>query len=188
MVFGKDGREEDDGRRADKTKGINVRKGAKSAESKSPREKQETYEKAWREFVAALRERGDRVTHARQIVFTCIMERHDHFRADDLAIELARGPDRVSRGTVYRALALMENVGFVRTVRDADTRRFYEHTYGHGHHDHMICEICGGFIEFSDAAFHRTLEKNCRRHGFRPASHRIVVFGTCAKCRKKEKS
>jgi len=165
-----------------------MRKGAKAAAGKSAREKTECHEKAWTEFVAVLRERGDRVTHARRIVFRRVLKRRDHFRADELALELARGPNRVSRGTVYRTLALMEQTGFVHSIREAGSPRYYEHICGRDYHDHMVCEKCGAFYEFSDAALCEMLERNCRRRGFHRLSHRVVVFGICAECRKEEKA
>ena len=62
---------------------------------------------AWPFFVDFLKEKGSRITQARRIVFEHVFARHDHFRADDLAGELATGANHVSRGTVYRTLDLM---------------------------------------------------------------------------------
>ncbi|MFP4380224.1 MAG: Fur family transcriptional regulator [Candidatus Sumerlaeia bacterium] len=143
-------------------------------------------EKAWEEFVAELRKEGARITTARRIVFEDVMLRHDHFRADELAGELARGHNRVSRGTVYRTLALMVKTGFVRAIRDEDTHQHYEHVYGHSHHEHMICDSCGEFIEFSVPEVAELIKKQCKHMGFEERSHRLTVFGICNKCRDKE--
>ncbi len=152
------------------------------SESASPETDESAREKAWHAFVRYLRERGDRVTTARRIVFDRVLERQDHFRADDLAGDLARGTDRVSRGTVYRTLALMEEAGFVAIVRDGDTHRHYESTFGRKAHDHMVCESCGAFLEFDDPRLDERIRENADKRSFCQRNHRLVVFGTCADC------
>jgi Fur family ferric uptake transcriptional regulator len=112
---------------------------------------------------------------------------HRHLTADQLYEMLASRPDsrslRISRATVYRTLALLEQGGFVQGLdlgRESGT--LYEHTLGHEHHEHMICLECGRIIEFVDAELERVQEAVVRRHGFQPRGHRLNVFGTCAAC------
>jgi len=147
-----------------------------------PEEVRQSVEEAWPLFVDFLKKKDARVTQARKIVLTQVFSRHDHFCADDLAAELSSGLNHVSRGTVYRTLALMEEAGLVRVIRDTDVHAHYEHTYNHPHHEHMICDTCGEFIEFSDDDIMTLIQKSCEKHGFKERNHRIVVFGTCEKC------
>lgn len=148
-------------------------------------EVRESVDEAWPLFVDFLKKKDARVTQARKIVLTQVFSRHDHFCADDLAAELSSGPNHVSRGTVYRTLALMEEAGFVRVIRDTDVHAHYEHTFKHPNHEHMICDECGEFIEFSDETLPERISKACQKLGFKERTHRIVVFGTCEKCQKK---
>ena len=142
---------------------------------------------AWAEVVAFLRRKGARVTQARRAVFDAAMSRHDHFRADELASELVHGPNRVSRGTIYRTLALLVEAGFVRAIRDSDMHYHYEHVYGHSRHEHLICEVCGAFIEFRAPEIGDIIREQCGKHGFREISHRISVLGVCRLCAAKRK-
>ncbi|HUT25556.1 MAG TPA: Fur family transcriptional regulator [Sumerlaeia bacterium] len=142
----------------------------------------EASKEAWAGMVAFLRGKGARVTQARRAVFDAVMSRHDHFRADELASELVRGPGRVSRGTIYRTLALLVEAGFVRAIRDSDMHHHYEHIYGHSHHEHLICEACGAFIEFRAPEIGNIIREQCGKHGFREVSHRISVLGMCRAC------
>jgi len=151
----------------------------RGAQSNAPRAKPSI---TWPAFVAFLRKRGDRVTHARQIIFNRVMAHNDHFHADDLAIELADGANRVSRGTVYRTLTLMEEAGFVHSIRDVDTHRHYEHAKDNDQHEHMICSSCGAFIEFRDNELRNHIKKNCAEQNFKPTGYRIIVFGLCQAC------
>lgn len=125
------------------------------------------------------------MTTARRIIFEAVMHRRDHFRAEALARELAHGPNRVSRGTVYRTLSLMTEAGFVRIVRDGDSHFHYEHIFGRSHHEHMVCERCGTFIEFQAPEIMAALKDCCQKMGFQESHHRLTVFGLCANCRKK---
>jgi len=136
-----------------------------------------SFKEAWPLFVDFLKGKDSRITQARKIVFERVFARHDHFRADDLAADLASGKNHVSRGTVYRTLDLMTEAGFVQKIRDLDVHAHYEHIYGHGRHDHLICENTGEFIEFSSQAISDELERICKKHGFKERFHRIVVFG-----------
>ena len=129
-----------------------------------------------------LKKKDARVTQARKIVLTQVFSRHDHFCADDLAAELSSGMNHVSRGTVYRTLSLMEEAGLVRVIRDTDVHAHYEHTFNHPDHEHMICDKCGEFIEFSDDKIMELITKACRELSFKELNHRIVVFGTCKDC------
>ncbi len=147
-----------------------------------PEEVRRSVEEAWPLFVDFLKKKDARVTQARKIVLTQVFSRHDHFCADDLAAELSSGMNHVSRGTVYRTLALMEEAGLVRVIRDTDVHAHYEHTFNHPHHEHMICDKCGQFIEFSDEQIMELIADSCKDLGFEERTHRIVVFGTCAEC------
>jgi len=146
--------------------------------NKRPVEAEDTsVEEAWPFFVEFLKAKDSRITQARRIVFEQVFSRHDHFRADDLAAELASGANHVSRGTVYRTLDLMTEAGLVQKIRDQDVHAHYEHIYGHGRHHHLICEDTGEFIEFASQELSDEINRICKKHKFKPRLHRIVVFG-----------
>ena len=145
-------------------------------------EVRQSIDEAWPLFVDFLKKKQARVTQARKIVLSQVFSRHDHFCADDLAAELSSGPNHVSRGTVYRTLALMEEAGFVRVIRDTDVHAHYEHIFNHPTHEHMICDTCGEFIEFSDDRIAELIAEACTQKNFAERTHRIVVFGVCEAC------
>jgi len=148
------------------------------------KETSQIVEKGWAEFVGFLRQRGDRITHSRYIVFRRVLGQAEHFRADDLAARLISGPDRVSRGTVYRTLGLMVEAGFVRKVRGDDRHSHYEPVYGRGRHEHMICNRCGGIIEFEEPKIEPFIAEKCRELGFSASGYRVTVTGCCSNCKK----
>ena len=137
---------------------------------------------AWENFREFLKKRGDRITETRRIVLANALVRKDHFQADDLATELAHGRNRVSRGTVYRTLALLVEAGILREIRDRDTHAHYEPIFGRRHHEHMICEKCGCFIEFVDDDLLEHIQQACERSNFKQRSHHVTIFGICEEC------
>lgn len=136
---------------------------------------------------AFLRTRGLRLTRQRMAILDAIYATHRHLSADQLFELLQRGERtarlRISRATVYRTLALFCEGGFVQALDVGRAKgTLYEHTLGHEHHDHMICLECGRIFEFSDAQLELAQEAAVRRAGFRSTSHRLNVFGNCARC------
>jgi len=146
------------------------------------KEIEQSVNEAWPLFVKFLKGKNARITQARKIVFTQVFSRHDHFCADDLSASLAKGPNHVSRGTVYRTLALMEEIGFVRVIRDTDVHAHYEHVFNHPLHEHMICDRCGEFMEFVDNDLEEHIKMACKKYSFKERTHRVVIFGVCKKC------
>ncbi len=141
-------------------------------------------------FERFLRTRSLRLTRQRAEILRAIYATHRHVSAEqlfDLLHRSGKGSElKISRATVYRTLTLLVEGGFVNALdvgRESGT--LYEHALGHVHHDHMICLQCGGISEFSDERLEAVQEEAVRRHGFVASSHRLNVFGTCAKCARK---
>lgn len=153
-------------------------------DAKQVHDQEFSVDEAWQEFVRYLKSHEHRITQARRFVFDHVFSRHDHFTADQVAAELSHGLSRVSRGTVYHTLALLVKSGMVREIRDSDTHVHYEHVYGHALHEHMICDKCHKFIEFSTPHLDGILVKACADKDFEPRTHRVVIFGTCHNCQK----
>lgn len=154
---------------------------------KEKKDIRELVEQAWLDFRSFLQQRGDRVTTPRRIVLETALTRTDHFRADDLAADLAKHKPRVSRGTVYRTLGLLVEAGMLREIRDSDVHIHYEPVVGRTPHDHLICDECKKFIEFSDPGLEIHLKRACCENNFSMRAHRVVVFGLCSKCQSKKR-
>lgn len=126
-----------------------------------------------------MRERGYRWTSQRRLIAKVALDNHNHFSADEL-LALCRDEDgTVSRATVYRTLAMLEQAGFVESLEVGEGGRKFEHVLGHAHHDHMVCTACGKIIEFVDATLEERQEQAAREHGFRIQSHSLKLFGVC---------
>jgi Fur family ferric uptake transcriptional regulator len=77
--------------------------------------------------------------------------------------------------------------GLAREVDFGDGARRFEHEYRHQHHDHLVCLKCGRVIEVMSQEIEKLQERLAKKHNFTPIRHRMKIFGTCRKCRRKDK-
>ena len=97
-------------------------------------------------------------------------------------LRAAGGTPAVDASTVYRALALLEELGLVaRTGLDRRADSF--HPVEHGGHLHLVCDGCGAVAEApADAAGELAAELR-RRTGFSADVAHLALRGRCAACR-----
>jgi len=137
---------------------------------------------------AHLQKSGFRWTTQRSLIVRTALSTHAHYTAEQL-LELCRKQDpKVSRATVYRTLAVLEQAGFVEGLDTGDGGRRFEHVLGHEHHDHMVCLGCGAIAEFRDDELERRQEAAARRVGFRIERHSLRLYGRCRDCQRTARS
>lgn len=134
------------------------------------------------------RRHGCRWTAQRESIVRTAFSTHDHFTADELLLRSKKKDPRVSRATVYRTLAVLEQAGFVEGLDAGDGGRRFEHVLGHEHHDHMVCTSCGAIVEFRDPVIEERQEANARSHGFRIERHSLRLYGRCRRCQVRKPS
>ena len=133
----------------------------------------------FREF---LHERSLRSTDVREGILRAILVREGHFDIDELVRDLrARGLE-ASRATVYRALPLFAEAGFIQSTLKSGDRRCYESTFRQEHHDHLVCTSCGKIVDFHFEAFEMLQREVASKHGFKLTGHSHELFGLCQDC------
>lgn len=135
----------------------------------------------YREYLTT---RGKRFTREQRIIVEEVFSHHEHFDADEIISRLALRRDgrRVSRATIYRSLASLEEAGLLRRVARQDDKEIWEHDYGYPQHDHLICRRCGKLVEFVNSQVQQLLRGVAEEHGFRMEGHRLEVQGLCREC------
>lgn len=97
-------------------------------------------------------------------------------------------PD-LSQSSVYRNLAVLEQVGIIaKVVTHDEWARFELAEDLAGHHHHLICERCGTVRDVQipdlvESALDQSLESLAVLNGFELRQHRLDLIGICANCR-----
>ena len=127
-----------------------------------------------------------RATHERFAVLDAVLQSQGHFDAEGLYYRMISGGVKISRATVYNTLELLQNCGLVSKYRFAENASRYEKAFGRPHHHHMVCLECGDIIEFVSERLEQVQDEVSHEKNFALQSATLQIFGTCAKCRKKD--
>jgi len=133
-----------------------------------------------RRFRHWLAGRDLRATSRRMMVVDHLARRGGHCTLQQLIDELLEIDPTLGSVTVYRTVRLLEDAGLVErtTLAGAD---HYE--LAGGHHDHIVCDVCGKVAEFHVEAIEQRQRVVAAAHGFRMTDHEHVIRGVCADCR-----
>ena len=121
----------------------------------------------------------------RQIVLDAVRARCDHPSADQIYLDVRTTDAKISRGTVYRNLTLLSELGIIQKISCDDES---EHFDGDpAPHNHFICRICGSIIdlEMDNIDFVNTLA--AQNFPGKVEGHSIYFYGTCHECMTNEK-
>ena len=136
-------------------------------------------------FGEFLKSRGLKFTPQRRSILRSVFSLHEHFDVELLYRNLRKRGEKTSLATIYRMIPLLVESGMIKEALHRKGNVTYEHVYGHGHHDHLVCIVCGKTIEFFDEELERRKVDVCKKHGFEAADHRLTVNGVCSDCRGK---
>ncbi len=134
-----------------------------------------------------LRSKGLKLTNQRMLILQTFIKVERHLSVEDLYGIVRKKDPAIGHATVFRTLKLFCDAGIANEVDLGDKRVRYEHSYGHQHHDHLVCTKCGKFFEVVDQRIERLQNELCKREGFLPKKHKMEIFGICKRCQKKAK-
>ncbi|NQT90867.1 MAG: transcriptional repressor [Candidatus Omnitrophica bacterium] len=137
-------------------------------------------------FKSFLKKRGSKWTPERKAIFDVVRSMRFHFEADELFFRLRQRKSKISKGSVYRTIKLLEAADIIRPVIFTERHTHYENILGRKHHSHLICRKCGRIIEFFRPEISDGLKKAYREYGFKEIDHKVEATGLCRKCQKKK--
>lgn len=126
---------------------------------------------------------GHRVTGPRRAVWSVLSTDTGHLTVDELAARLEAEGHDVDLASVYRALALFEELGIARVGRlGRDDAGRWERAHP-DEHFHLVCDACGAVDHHVGELVERVRAHLDEGHGFLADTVELVVTGRCARCR-----
>ncbi len=120
-----------------------------------------------------------RNTKQRQLVLDAVKARKDHPSADQIYLELRAVHDRISRGTVYRNLKLLDRQGQIFHVKLPGTDRFESRP---DRHYHLYCTDCSAVCDVP-LPYNEELDREAaEKTGYSVVRHRGIFEGLCPEC------
>src|SRR4051812_44130246 len=116
-------------------------------------------------------------TPERAMMLDATLRKEGLFEPETLVDDLKKLGHRVSRATVYRTLAHLQDAGILKQVFFDNRQSYYEVIAGRQTNDYLICVASGRVIEFSSEKLRKLRDEICREHGFDPIGHQFHVFG-----------
>lgn len=121
-----------------------------------------------------------RNTRQRQLVLDAVRSRNDHPTAEEIFEDVRALDAKISRGTVYRNLNLLEAANVITTVKTSGAMRFDWRCDGHSH---VVCRGCGAVAD-APLPYDEELDRQtAQATDFAIEGHDIVFEGLCPSCK-----
>lgn len=128
---------------------------------------------------------GLKLTHQRTEVFRELAGTEEHPDAETICQNVRRRVPAISRDTVYRTLATLEELGVVHKAEILSNRGRYDANTER--HHHFVCTECGLVRDFySEAMDHLPIPAAARSLGRVLSSH-VQLRGICSTCTNRRK-
>jgi Fur family transcriptional regulator, ferric uptake regulator len=137
------------------------------------------------ELDAQLRARGYRVTRPRRAVWEVLTASPGHLTVDEIAVRIDADGGGVDTASIYRTLALFEELELVRTTRLGGSDAGHWELAHPDEHFHLVCVECGGVDHHIGSLVAQIAEHLDRDHDFEARDVDLVVTGRCADCRQR---
>jgi Fe2+ or Zn2+ uptake regulation protein len=130
-------------------------------------------------LVAALRERGQRVTSQRLVIGRLLRELDRHVTAEEVLRRASEQLPGVSLPTVYATLDLLAELGEARRVSVGGPVLYDPRVEDHAH---VRCRACGRVDDLDVPLDAVAALRAARAAGFAAETAELVVEGRCAAC------
>ncbi len=134
-----------------------------------------------------IRKAGLKVTLPRVKILEVLENNENgHFSAEDVYKLLLETGEEIGLATVYRVLTQFETAGLVTRHHFDSGHSVFEMNQG-GHHDHIVCVMCGRVDEFIDDTIEKLQYEIAEKAGYEMTDHSLYIYGICQDCRIGEK-
>jgi Fur family ferric uptake transcriptional regulator len=120
------------------------------------------------------------MTPQRRAIVAEVMASDGHISPPALARSVRERVPGVNASTVYRTLAMLEEVGVLSHAHLESGPEY--HRRAESQHVHLTCSRCGSQDSLSITEARRLREVIVRHHGFEPDLTHFAISGLCAQC------
>jgi len=132
------------------------------------------------DVIEILRARGLRMTPQRRAILAEIMRTQGHISPTELARTVQGEMPGVNASTVYRTLALLEEVGVLAHAHMEGGAEY--HRAEEAEHVHLTCSSCGAEDDLSIQEAESLTRVIASHRGFRPDLTHFAISGLCGDC------
>jgi len=126
-----------------------------------------------------------RDTKQREAILNVLRHADSHPTADWIYGEVRKVVPNISKGTVYRNLKILREMGEISELNLSGTVSRYEGRKEN--HYHFRCEKCGRIFDLDEPVNNELDERVAKRTGFKISYHQLELRGLCKDCQKKQK-
>lgn len=127
-----------------------------------------------------LRDRGARVTPQRVAILKAVRSAGRHPDAEAIYRYVSRKHSHISRDTVYRTLAMLEESGIIGSAMFVGNSRRYDPNIRK--HHHLLCTRCRKIVDFSSPAFDRLSVPPSVVEEYKVLRTSVLIEAVCGKC------
>jgi Fur family transcriptional regulator, peroxide stress response regulator len=125
-----------------------------------------------------------RETKQREIILLILKGTHEHPTADRVYEQARQQMPNISKGTVYRNLAILVETGDIAELNLSGTITRYE--IKQKPHYHFRCEQCGQVFDLENPIIEDLDRKVETNTGFQVRYHQLEFRGICKECQMKK--
>lgn len=140
-------------------------------------------------LISRLAQNGFRITNQRQKILEILKDipEGDHLSAEEIYKKLLKQGENVGISTIYRALHLMVDLGFLRELGLAEGKRYYELSKPFtSQHHHLVCIQCGNVQEFEDDLITQIGIQETESRDFSLLDCQFSVLALCPDCQSEQ--
>ena len=122
----------------------------------------------------------NRQTKQREAILRLLISARSHYTADQVYDEVRKEVPNISKGTVYRNLKVLQQMGLVSELNiNGSLSRFEAKRESHYH---FRCERCGKVFDLDEPVDFELDQRVAKKTGFKVTCHQLEFRGLCKDC------
>ena len=145
---------------------------------------QELIDRRVDDFLVACKKHKVKVTPQRTAIFRALAATDEHPGVEEIYMRIKKDLPNISRDTVYRTLAMFEDIGVAIKVEQLCERVRYDADTTE--HQHFLCENCGAIKDFYFSGVRDFFDEKILQEIGQVNSVVLRLRGICKECLKKK--